>query len=189
MKKYAFALAIVATLVIALVTAGFVNAQGTTPPVPQTPGSGYGYGRGTGMMGGRGMGGNGGAMGNGVVGEGILHDTMISVAAQKLGISVDDLNARLAKGETMAQVASSKGLTAEQFTALMKDARTQAIDQAVKDGKLTQTQADWMKQRGGAIGNGGMGNGGGMMGGNGGRGMRGNGAGNANCPYFSQTTP
>jgi hypothetical protein len=181
MKKYAFALAIVMTLVIALVTAGFVHAQGTNPPTPQTPGSGYGYGRG--MMGGRGMGGNGGATGNGVVGEGILHDTMISVAAQKLGISVDDLNARLTKGETMAQIASSKGLTAEQFTALMKDARTQAIDQAVKDGKLTQTQADWMKTRGG------MGNGGGMMGGNGGRGMRGNGAGNANCPYFSQTTP
>jgi hypothetical protein len=188
MKKYAFALAIVATLVIALVTAGFVSAQGTTPPTPQTPGGGYGYGRGAtgngGMMGGRGMGGNGGAIKNGEVGEGILHDTMISVAAQKLGISVDDLNARLTKGETMAQIASSKGLTAEQFTALMADARIQAIDQAVKDGKLTQTQADWMKQRGGATGNGG-----GMMGGNGGRGMRGNGAGNANCPYFSQTTP
>jgi hypothetical protein len=44
----------------------------------------------------------------------------------------------------------------------MIDARTQAIDQAVKDGKLTQAQADWMKQRGAS---------GGMMGGRG-MGMR-----------------
>jgi hypothetical protein len=80
----------------------------------------------------------------------------------------------------MAQIAASKGLTAEQFTALMTDARTQAIDQAVKDGKLTQAQADWMKQRGAAAY-------GGMMGAGRGRGMGWNGAGNpAACPFFSQ---
>ena len=171
MKKFVFAFAIAATLVVALLFTGQVFAQGTTPPTPPTPGSGFGRG----MMGARGAG-----MGA-AAGEGILHDTMISVFAQKLGISVDDLNARLAKGETMAQIAYAKGLTAEQFTALMKDARTQAIDQAVKDGKLTQAQADWMKQRGGAFGNG--------MGRGAGRGMRGAGAGAAGCPYFSQTNP
>ena len=109
MKKFALAFAIVATLVVALLSTGNVFAQGTTPPAPQTPGSGYGRGaNGGGMMGGRGM------MGaNGAAGEGILHDGMIAVFAEKLGISVDDLNARLNKGETMAQIASSKGLTAE----------------------------------------------------------------------------
>lgn len=172
MKKFIFALAIVATLVVALLSTASVFAQGTTP-TPPTPGSGYGRG----MMGGRGAG-----MGTGMAaGDGILHDTMISVYAQKLGISVDDLNARLAKGETMAQIASAQGLTAEQFTSLMTDARAQAIDQAVKDGTLTQAQADWMKQRG---------NGGGMMGGNAGRGagrgMRGN---TADCPYYPQANP
>lgn len=175
MKKFVIAFAIVATLVMALLSTGNVFAQGTTP---QTPGSGNGrggaMGNGGGMMSGRGM------MGaNGTVGEGILHDGMIAVYAEKLGISVDDLNGRLDKGETMAQIASSKGLTAEQFTALMNDARVQAIDQAVKAGTLTQAQADWMIQRQG-----------GMMGGNAGRGagrgMRGNAA---DCPYFSQTNP
>ena len=181
MKKFAIAFALVATLVVALLSTGNVFAQGTTPPAPQTPGSGYGrggaMGNGGGMMGGRGMMG-----GNGTAGEGILHDGMIAVYAEKLGISVDDLNARLVKGETMAQIASSKGLTAEQFTALMTDARTQAIDQAVKAGTLTQAQADWMKTRGaGMMGAGQTGRG---------RGMRGNGTGDpATCPYFNQTNP
>ncbi len=123
------------------------------------------------MMGGR----MGAGMGLAGSGQGILHDAMIAAFAQKLGISVDDLNARLAKGETMAQIASSKDLTAEQFIALMKDARTQAIDQAVKDGTLTQAQADWMKTRGGMFG----------AGQGAGRGM---GRGNAgSCPYYPQT--
>ncbi len=160
-------------LVVALATTGQVFAQAGNPPTPQTPGSGYGYGRG---MGGR----MGGMLANGS--EGILHDTMIAVFAQKLGLTVDELNARLAKGETMAQIAASKGLTADQFTTLMTDARNQAIDQAVKDGKLTQAQADWLKARGFGMG--------GAMNGSGrgyGRGMRGAGAGNPTCPYFSQT--
>ena len=187
MKKLVFAIAVVATLAVALLSNGNVFAQGTTPPDPQTPGSGNGRGAG-GMMGGRAMG-NGGMMsGNRAVGSGILHDGMIAVYAEKLGISVDNLNARLANGETMAQIAASNGLTAEQFTTMMSDARTQAIDQAVKAGTLTQAQADWMKTRSGATGSSGArGNAGGMMGaGQVGRGMRGNAAG---CPYFSQTNP
>jgi len=128
--------------------------------------------------------------------DGPMHDDMMAVFSQKLGISVEDLNARLAKGETIAQIATAKGLTAEQFQTLMTDARGQAIDQAVKEGTLTQAQADWMKQRGAGQAMGGqMGGrtgsrtGGQMMGG--GRGMRGTGqgqAGNTDCPFY-QTTP
>jgi len=80
--------------------------------------------------------------------EDFLHDEMMAALAEKLGITANDLEARLAKGETLAQIASSKGLTVDQFQKLMTDARNQAIDQAVKDGKLTQEQADWMKQHG-----------------------------------------
>lgn len=184
MKKFVLVSVLVATLIVALVAAGSVFAQAPTPAAPQTPGTGYGRG----MMG-AGM--RGAGMGT-AAGEGILHDTMISVFAQKLGLSVDELNARLSNGETMAQIAAEKGLTAEQFTALMTDARTQAIDQAVKDGTLTQAQADWMKTRGSAMfGNSGM-MGAGQRGA--GRGMRGSGAGfgtgnPAACPYFTQTNP
>lgn len=174
MNKTLLSIVIVAVIAIALGTTSFVYAQVPTPQAP-VPGSGYGQGR----MGGRGA--HGGMMNQNATGtqDGLLHDEMIAVYAQKLGISVEDLNARLVKGETMAQIASSKGLTADQFTTLMADARSQAIDQAVKNGTLTQVQADWMKQRGA-----------GMV--NGGRGMRGNGQGrnaNPDCPYYPQTNP
>jgi hypothetical protein len=184
MNKTLLSIVIVAVVAIALGTAGFVYAQAPTPQTP-VPGSGYGPGmmngqsnRG-GMMGGQGA--RGGMMNQNAAGtqDGLLHDEMIAVYAEKLGISVEDLNARLTKGETMSQIASSKGLTADQFTTLMADARSQAIDQAVKDGTLTQAQADWMKQRGA-----------GMMAG--GRGMRGTGQGrnaNPDCPYYSPTQP
>lgn len=175
MKKMVISIVIFAVLAAALASAGFVYAQSTNPPT-QTPGSGFGQG---GMMGGRG-GMRGGMMGQAAAGadlDGPMHDQMIAAFAEKLGVSVEDLDARLAKGETMADIASSKGLSADQFTTLMADARAQALDQAVKDGSLTQAQADWMKQRGA-----------GMMAG--GRGMRaGRGAGqgqfgNPDCPYF-----
>jgi hypothetical protein len=177
MKKLVISIAVIAVVAVALGTAGLVYAQASTPPAP---GTGYGYG----MMNGQGMrGGMGAGMGirNGVgqtaagTQSGFMHDEMIAAFADKLGISVDDLNAQLASGKTMSQIASEKGLTADQFRTLMLDARSQALDQAVKDGTLTQAQADWMKTRGQ-----------GMMGA--GRGMRGTGQGqfaNPNCPYYT----
>jgi hypothetical protein len=174
MKKVALAIVIVATLAVALMSTGYVFAQSNTPVGPKTPGTGTGYGRG--MMGGGMMGGRGAGM---TAWDGILHDGMVAVYAEKLGISVADLNARIEKGETMAQIAAEKGLTSEQFTAMMKDARSQAIDQAIKAGTLTQEQADWLKTRGASFG---------TTGTRGGRGgMRGAGMGTADCPYFPQT--
>ncbi len=168
MNKIVVIVVLVAVAFVALGATSYVYAQSPTPQAP-APGTGYG------MMG-RGV--RGGMMGQATVSGnqvGWMHDEMIAVYAQKLGIPVDEVNARLAKGETMAQIAYSKGLTAEQFQALMVDARSQALDQEVKDGTLTQTQADWMKQRGA-----------GMIGGRG-RGMRGAGQGqfaNPACPYY-----
>jgi hypothetical protein len=173
MNKFVISILVVAVVAIALGTAGFVYAQS---PTPQTPGAGTGYG-----MSGRGahvgmMAGQGSVSGTQ---DGLLHDAMIAVFAQKLGISVEDLNTRLANGETMAQIAASQDLTADQFQTLMADARAQAIDQAVKDGTLTQAQADWMKQRGAGMANGG-------------RSMLGSGHGlnaNPDCPFYPQTQP
>lgn len=186
MNKFVLSIVIVAVVAIALGTAGFVYAQS---PTPQTPVPGSGYGQGTmdgqgyhgGMVNGQGNRGGMSMMNQTAAGaqDGLLHDEMIAVYAQKLGISVDDLNARLTKGETMAQIASSKGLTADQFTTLMADARSQAIAQAVKDDSLTQAQADWMNQRGAGMAAGG-------------RRMRGTGQGrnaNLDCPYYPQTNP
>jgi hypothetical protein len=191
MNKFVVIIVVVVVAAFALGAAGYVYAQSPTPQAP-VPGTGYGMmGASSGRMGARGgmMAGSTSVSGDQ---DGLLHDGMIAVYSQKLGISVDDLNARLIKGETMAQIAYSKGLTAAEFSTLMTDARSQAIDQAVKDGTLTQAQVDWMKQRGAGMMAGVTGRmgGGGMMGGGRGMGMRGAAQGqfaNPDCPYNSQT--
>lgn len=174
MKKVVLSIVIAAMAVIALGSASFVYAQATTPPAA-VPGSGYGYG-----MGGQGM--RGGMMNQNnarTTQDGILHEAMIAVYAEKLGLTEEELDTRLENGETIAQIASAQGLTAEQFIALKADARSQALDQAAQDGTLTQEQADWLKQRGSGMAAGG-------------RGMRGAGMGrnaNPDCPYYPQAQP
>jgi hypothetical protein len=175
MKKFVVTFMVVAVVIFALGATGIAYAQTSTP--------GSGTGLGSGLMGGRGpRAGSGGAAT--IAGEGILHDYMIAAYADKLNIPVADLEARLDSGETMAQIALSEGLTFEQFRTLIVEVRTQAINQAVADGTLTQEQADWMQTRGaGQMTGGQMGNG---------RGMRGGGQGqyaNPDCPYYSQTNP
>jgi hypothetical protein len=72
----------------------------------------------------------------------------------------EDLDSRLAAGETHYTIALELGLTVNEFTALMAEVRADAIAAAVADGALTQAQADWMVQRTPGRGPGrGMGNG------------------------------
>jgi len=168
MNKTLLGIAVVAVLAVAFGTAGYVYAQSPTPGTPNS-GNGYGMGggrgpRGGGMMGGRAAGAE----------EGILHDAMIAAFAEKLGMTAADLESRLDAGETMAQVAFSKGISSDDFFAMMTEVRTQAVDQAVKDGTLTQEQADWMKQRGAGMGNG--------------RGMGQGQFNNPDCPYFQNNS-
>jgi hypothetical protein len=90
-------------------------------------------------------------------GGGTLHTFMATEFARKLGINVNDVNTRLANGESMYDIAISEGVTAEEFPALMTEVRSKALDAAVKANVITQEQADWMKARG--FGRGGLGNG------------------------------
>jgi hypothetical protein len=101
-------------------------------------------------------GGNGPMMQNG---GGYLHTYMVTAFAGKLGLSVEDINARLAAGETMYDIAIAEGVKAEDLPALMVDVRTEALDAAVQDGVITQAQADWMKSHGFGQGGYGMGTG------------------------------
>jgi hypothetical protein len=60
---------------------------------------------------------------------------------------VDQLNAELRAGKTIAQIAESKNVSLTQLHDAVQAAHKAIIQQAVKDGKLTQAQADWMIQR------------------------------------------
>ncbi len=64
--------------------------------------------------------------------------------AQALGMSADELKAELQQGKKIADIAQEKGLTADQLRQKSLDARIQAIQQAVKDGKISQEKADEM---------------------------------------------
>jgi len=69
---------------------------------------------------------------------GIAFDTV----ATTLGITTDELRTALQNGQTLADLAVSKGKTGQDvIDALVAEAKTH-LDQAVTDGKLTQTQAD-----------------------------------------------
>lgn len=78
---------------------------------------------------------------------GLLHDYMINSMAQALGITAEQLQTRLEAGETMWTIAQNQGMGAETFSQLMTQARTDAINQAVADGTITQAQADFMSSR------------------------------------------
>lgn len=113
-------IAIVAALTISLVATGAALAQG------------------------RGPGGNGISDGTGVNLEVTLSNYMPSAMAEVLGLSVDEVNAQLASGETFYTIALAQGFTAEQLPALMTSIRSEAIDLATSDSILSTDQAAFL---------------------------------------------
>lgn len=129
--------------------AGFAYAQTQDPPDPDALcpycGTGEGY---TGRGGGMSQGSRGGMMNATYDGEyGPMHEFMLAGFAEAFGLSVDELEARRAAGETMWQVAEAQGYSLEEFSALMFEIRSAALEQAVAAGLITQEQADWMLSR------------------------------------------
>jgi hypothetical protein len=70
-----------------------------------------------------------------------MHEYMEDAFAEALGISHDELEAKLDEGETMWSIAQAQGLSDDEIAQLMVDARTNALEKAVADGVLTQEQA------------------------------------------------
>jgi hypothetical protein len=138
MKKILIIVALVGAAALAFGFTGNVMAQAVEPPTVEP-------GFGPGGMGGGFRGKMMSARGEGL---GLMHDAMTAAFTEKLGITVDDLNARLASGETMYNIAVENGLTLEDFHSIMVDARAKALESAVADGTITQEQADFMKERG-----------------------------------------
>jgi hypothetical protein len=85
----------------------------------------------------------GGAMGGPMGGPGFGHAMRgLSAAADYLGLKEADLMAKLQSGKSLADIAKDQGKSVDGLvTALVNDAKTR-LDQAVKDGHLTQAQAD-----------------------------------------------
>lgn len=115
--------------VIALAGAGLALAQTATPLVPWTP---------AGMMGGW-----GGPMMGGYTWGG-PQNSLVSVAAEKLGLTQPELVTELQAGQTIAQIAEAKGVALQTIVDAFLAPRQQALQAAVQAGRLTQAQADAM---------------------------------------------
>ncbi len=78
----------------------------------------------------------------GAAGSGVLTPYVREAWAQILGLSVDELNARLNAGETIMSIALSQGINITDFRTLQDQVRALAVEQALADGVITQLQAD-----------------------------------------------
>jgi hypothetical protein len=107
-------------------------------------GYGNGYGPGT-MMQGYGPGGMMGRRGPGLAsGEGLMHEYMISAFAEAVDLTVEEVETRLANGESLTEIAIAEGITKDQLADLFTQVRQAALDAAVADSTITQEQADLM---------------------------------------------
>ena len=76
----------------------------------------------------------------------------VSDAVTKLlGMTRQQIASERAAGKTLSQIAKEKGFSDQQVIDAIVAAEKTALDQAVKDGKLTQTQADWLLARAKAL--------------------------------------
>lgn len=74
----------------------------------------------------------------------MIQQAGLDAAAKTLGMTSADLTTAL-RTQTLLQLAQSKNVDVTKLRTAIADAEKAAIDQAVKDGKLTQTQADALK--------------------------------------------
>jgi hypothetical protein len=103
-------------------------------------------GMGSGNMGG-GMMHGGGMMGGGMMGGGMMggmENSLLSVAAEELGMTSSELVAELSDGKTIAQVAGERGVDPQTIADAYMAERSAWLADLVAEGRLTQEQADAM---------------------------------------------
>ena len=76
-----------------------------------------------------------------------LHMQALEAVTKLLGMTPDQIYAERSAGKTLADIAEDQGVSEQQMIDAIVAAQKEAIDQAVKDGRMTQDQADWMMAR------------------------------------------
>ena len=109
--------------VLGLFAVGVASAQGPAPVPTNAPGTPWGQ-----------------AWGRVCQGAGIVSEAV----SRLLGMTPEQVYAERTAGKTLAQIAKEKGVTDQQLIDAIVAGREVAIAEAVKDGRLTQAQADWM---------------------------------------------
>jgi hypothetical protein len=111
---------------------------------------------GSGMMNGRGMMGSGtytgtmpmhGAMmgmHNSMLGAHGMHEQVWTAVAKKLGMTYAELNTAMQNGQTVAQLSQAKGISVDELKAAALNAMQASFADLVRQGVMTQAQADWI---------------------------------------------
>lgn len=157
MKKFIVASLVVGLLIVSFGAAGLVYAQTQTPE--ETPETAWGrgfsedgerpYGRSHGMMEAyRVEGGEPGMRGGFRLGTpGLFHEYMLDAFAEAVGLTPEQVQERIDAGETRWNIALSEGFTEEEIPDLLFSAHSEALQEMVVDGVITQEQADRMLER------------------------------------------
>jgi hypothetical protein len=133
LKRLGIAVLVLSVLVAGV--AGVVLAQDPAPPAADVcpfGGTCGAYGSGEYGMRGYGMGGYGYA------------GTMPALLAEALGMTVEELYAAQADGQTVAEIAAGRGIELADVVAAVIAPHAERLAQAVADGAMTQEQADLM---------------------------------------------
>jgi hypothetical protein len=143
MKKLMKSFVILAVVAIALGSASAVFAQASSPG-NTTSGTGMGYG----VNGTRGSRGSGAGMlyqNQESLEDGYLQDEMIAAFADAFNMDVEELEARLAAGETLAQIS---GLPIDEFRALLAEVQASVHEQSIGAGLFQNSQVGGLYSRG-----------------------------------------
>lgn len=73
---------------------------------------------------------------------GKYHELSKTLLLQKLGLTKEEVKAARESGKGFMELAKEKGNTPDMVKTKMIEAKTEAINQAVKDGKLTKDEGD-----------------------------------------------
>ncbi len=80
-------------------------------------------------------------------GAGWMHDYIERALTSKLGVTEAQVDEQFAAGKSMYQIALDNGIQQVDVVNFIDEVHQQALANAVRDGVLTQTQADWLSQR------------------------------------------
>jgi hypothetical protein len=133
---------------------GTCPVSGYTCPFSGTTQMGRGAMGGRGMMNGQAPGGmmsgnytNTVPLRGTMMGANGMHEQVMTAVAQKLGLTYAELNTALQNGQTVAQLAQAKGVSLDALKAVALAAMKASFADLVKQGVMTQAQADAMLDR------------------------------------------
>jgi hypothetical protein len=134
-KSSLILLVLVAVVAVSLGTVTAASAQGLGQGDGTAAGSGY-AGHGVGGYGNRGT----------EIEDPEVHALEVAAWSEVLGISAEDIDARLDAGETMSQIALSTGISFDEYWTLKTQIQSDVADQALAAGYITADEATLMTQ-------------------------------------------